>query len=241
MLRLSRDFIERLAGEIVAGYRGRGRNALMTDINRFARDYLGLTVRYADFLTDKTHILGMTALRAAKIDFGNGEHRFRGKTVYMDLSLKKRENLGVRNFTLAHECAHVALLSYESALKGRRDERDCSARCATLDRGHLFPGEEGFDWWEWQADVMASALLMPGGAVRELACSLGKTDRFVVSPGLGMHWKDEKTAREMAETFGVSYRAMAYRLKTLGMTITERKRDFYRRESLETVVRDYRR
>lgn len=112
------------------------------------------------------------------------------------------------HFTLAHETAHQILASLYST------NRLLQNRVVYYQgRSPQFPIR---DWDEWQADNLASALLLPSEIV------LGALRKFNLEYGIDIlnkiyRPKEYRKFCKIAELLGVSKQAMAIRLKRLGL------------------------
>lgn len=128
-------------------------------------EMLGYKVEYA-YLTQDGSVLGQTAsvpLWTTVIDtvLGKTYYFLDGKTILIDKSLLCNPRLnGRKNFTIAHEVAHLLLNQRYSALGDAQDSHCCYNRQIVK--------KKVTDWYEWQADVLAAALLLPPDAL-ELA------------------------------------------------------------------------
>lgn len=115
---------------------------------------------------------------------------------------------GRYHFTVAHETAHQILADLHPT------DRALQNRVVRY-RGDS-PQFPIHDWSEWQADNLASALLLPLEIVH------GALHRFDLEHGIGIlnkvyRPKEYRRFCEMAEFLGVSKQAMVIRLKRLGL------------------------
>jgi len=195
------------------------------DIDALAEDKLFLTIQHKS-IGHGGGFLGLTAFedvkdlpclddmfRPIKIDIPAG-------TVLIHSDLQGYQNRARRRFTVAHECSHWVLhRSYHSPTNQTysfRTQRPpyIACRAANIERKRYEPKTDS-DWEEWQADALASALLMPLRPFRALA------DRLVCKGGR-RHLSDRvdgeyiECVEEVADTFTVSKTAAEIRLKQLG-------------------------
>lgn len=124
-----------------------------------------------------------------------------GSTALIDESLLQDKYVGRKNFTIAHEGSHHILRHiYENPFIAHRD---------TIDKGYVF------DWWEWQANTLASCLLMPENSVRYIFWSFYSCEHInTISP---FNDKLFSPFVAMADYFGVSKTALGIRLQKLGL------------------------
>ncbi len=167
-----------------------------------AREALGYRVSYRR-LSPEGELLGLTSAGPLWVrvwDRAGAWERLDGRTILLDGSLASPwESPGRRNFTLAHEIAHLLLCRASP-------EAAAAPLCCR-------PSPE--TWEERRADALAAELLLPEGAVlRGLRrCSLPPTVR-VLDPWLDPEgWRRFNT---LAAELGVSRQALALRLRKMG-------------------------
>lgn len=131
-----------------------------------------------------------------------------GRTLLIETDLKDDPaQYGRYHFTVAHETAHQILADLHSTdlvLQTALSVTEAAVRSPI------------HDWSEWQADNLASALLLPIEIVHEAL------HRFDLEHGIGILnkvYRPKEYGRfcEMAEFLGVSKQAMVIRLKRLGL------------------------
>lgn len=124
-----------------------------------------------------------------------------GKTALIEESLLEN-NVGRKNFTIAHEGAHYILNDVSGKVWFLRNESICDKSVN--------------DWSEWQANTLASCILMPEDSVRYLFWKFYSSE-FVenISPFRKALFSPFEA---MADFFGVSKQAMAIRLQQLNLT-----------------------
>ena len=132
-----------------------------------------------------------------------------GRTLLIETDLKDDPaQYGRYHFTMAHETAHQILADLYPTDRLFQNRIVCY-------RGGS-PQSPIHDWSEWQADNLASALLLPMEIVHRAL------HRFDLEQGIGILnkvYRPKEYGRfcEMAEFLGVSKQAMAIRLKRLGL------------------------
>lgn len=224
---LSRQEIESIAEHFVADFRVCAlHNPEPMDIDSFAECYLGLTVDY-QYLSHNGVYLGMIVFsdtdrvpvfdpltnRAEYISADAG-------TVIVDCRLVDdfRQERRYR-FTMGHESSHAILHMRHASDDPYRQSapgpyRTPLIQCRTdpgMSTGHTGSAMwTAHDFMEWQANAMASSLLMPRPAVRHLYESLSGGYR-------NRHCPAGAAAKEMSEVFDVSHEAALYRLRDLGL------------------------
>jgi len=174
---------------------------------------LGYKVEYAH-LTQDGSILGQTAtvpLWTTIIDITLGEtyYYLDGHTILIEKRLLCTPlAIGRRNFTIAHELAHLLLNQHSLSVDGTQYRHCCYNRKIVK--------KEVTNWYEWQADALAAALLLPPDAVRDgmFVCGLGEKMRL-----LSRKYSETNYHRfcDMADYLQVSRTALAYRMEQLGL------------------------
>jgi len=111
-----------------------------------------------------------------------------------------------RRFTIAHECAHQIL--YRMMPEEKRKEYDLrySARVISIQE---YKSME--DWFEWQANLLAAALLMPKKYIELLL-----ENRQVTIYGKRLNRPDQLLVANMSSRLAVSKSALILRLRQLG-------------------------
>lgn len=211
---LSRSAIEKIAQACVTKYKQvnvpqhhlcyRMDPALLADM-------LGVRVQYL-YLSRDGSILGQTAsspiwTTVFSPSIGETYYYLDGKTILIDKSLLTNSCLaGRRNFTIAHELAHLMLNRLYPQMYGSQP------RLASVYR----KGSGETDWYEWQADALAAALLMPQDALEQAMFLFGLGSKMKVLSRKYAQRSYEDFCR-MAEYLQVSKSALAYRMEQLGL------------------------
>lgn len=215
---LSRNDIEAIAAQIFCDYKNLPRHAGLP----IARvDPIILATELCCLHIDHCHLskdgftLGMTSFNefGVKVYDDNGQpflYYLDGETILLEKDLKDDPSqYGRYNFTLLHETAHQIL-----SRMFPNSPRSIQNRLVYY-RG-ISPQYPIQDWSEWQADNLASALLLPVEIVLEALY------RFDLEHGieiLNKIYRPKEYVRfcEMAEFLGASKQALAIRLKRLGL------------------------
>jgi hypothetical protein len=189
---------------------------------RFATEYLKLEVEY-QWLSNNGCYLGAAVLGEGQeviLYDPDIDRPFRREyplgTVLLDASLQELSREGIMRFTLLHECAHQVL--HRSCYQSCPDAVAC--RSAVLN-GEIRDPEKAWtdgDWMEWQANYLASCLLMPISAVRACIRENGLDEYYQYRVNRGMLESNafRMAAFELAPMFRVSDKAAESRLRALG-------------------------
>ena len=176
---------------------------------------LGFRMEYLQ-LTQDGSILGQTSsvpLWTTVIDPDVGETFcfLDGKTILIEKRLHNNHRLvGRRNFTIAHELAHQIINRYYPDMYGTQYRTFCDYRRTADNKKKVS------NWYEWQADALAAALLLPADAVDEAMFLFGLGSKMKV---LSRKYSRNKydSFCEMADYLQVSKTALAYRMEQLGL------------------------
>lgn len=217
MLYLSRSDIERISDEIIAAYKTayvpEQRLCYQVDTMKLVQ-LLGLTVDFQALSLDCS-ILGLTAPEEACITIFDDDGKemmycLDGSTILIEKKLLHPKAIGRMHFTLAHEMAHQVLYRMYPDDYGPQHRLICDYR-----RSHK-PKRQVSDWFEWQADVLAAAILLPEDAILETMYLFGLRERMKV---LSKRFSPNKYEAfcAMAEVMQVSRTALAYRMEQLGL------------------------
>jgi len=217
MVYLSRSDLEKIATHVFNDYkrlpRFAGQQVDHVDPEILARGLCGLYIDYFHLSKDGL-TLGMTAFKEIGVEVydDNGRPRIyslNGRTLLVEKDLKDDPSqYGRYHFTVAHETAHQILADLyptDSVIQNRI--------IYYRGRSPQYPIQ---DWDEWQADNLASALLLPTEVV------LRALQRFELKDGISIlnkiyRPKEYERFCKMAEFLGASKQAMAIRLKRLGL------------------------
>ncbi len=154
---LSRRDLERMSFSLLTDYSKKaGKSIERISPEIMAGKVLGLSVNYAHLSKEK-NILGLTSFSEVDVEVFDENYEsvwniLDGKSILVESDLAVYWKTGVRNFTIMHECAHHILKRKYPETYGIK--RRVHAYEPAVRRPIL-------DWDEWQADVLASYLLMP--------------------------------------------------------------------------------
>ena len=182
------------------------------NVDLFAEQFLRLKLDFID-LSNNASILGMIVFSDSSIPVFDPEQntpkiiQAKAGTALIEKSLLEDRLQNRTRFTIAHECAHWLI-----------HKPKCKAQplvCRTVGQS------DQRDWLEWQADNMASALLMPAVSVHSFMKQYVKENRHSMELMYQMFGdryamnKRDQIIRIVALTFGVSEKAAELRLKRL--------------------------
>ncbi|WP_251318924.1 ImmA/IrrE family metallo-endopeptidase [Flintibacter muris] len=214
---LSRNDLERIATRIFNDYKHlpglMSQQVDYVDPEILACGLFGFHIDYFHLSKDGL-TLRMTAFKEVAVEIYNDSKQpclyyLDVKTLLIETDLKNNPTLyGRYHFTMAHETAHQILAGLYPT------DRVTQNRVIHY-RGHS-PQHPIRDWSEWQADNLASALLLP------IEIVYGALHRFDLEHGIDILSKVYRPKEygqfcEMAEFLGVSKQAMSIRLKRLSL------------------------
>ncbi len=219
---LSYKQINDIAQGVVNRYRAlKSQPCVNVNIEELLYHLYGFKIEFFNLSKDGS-ILGVySSLPVSLFVSQNGKKCFielDGKTALIEESLLKN-NIGRKNFTIAHEGAHYILNDVSGKVWFLRNESDCDKAI--------------IDWSEWQANTLASCILMPEDSVRYLFGKFYCAEHIEkISPFTKEYFAPFEA---MADFFGVSKQALGIRLKKLGLvneiilsaTISVSKEDIY--------------
>lgn len=188
------------------------------NIQQLAKNYFGVHV-IKQSLTPDYSILAMTTLEPIVVtvfDSSQGwvDMNVQPDTILIDDSLFEPGQEARLNFVIAHELSHLACHKdiRFSIMKSKNMSKDVKAIDLTDKE------EKAISWIEWQADYMASALLMP----RAIFCKAFHRYAGSTKP---YEQKSEREIAELAtylsETFRVSKQAAFIRMYKLDLVSVE--------------------
>ena len=184
---------ENLAGYILRDYLGSEYESYKPfDVNAFAKDYLKLEISYCEF-NPKDNIEGKRI----------------GNQIQLDQRLNEPTRIGERNFTVAHECGHD-LINWQDP--NYVPDQTINYRIRSQ-RKEL---KTENDFREWQANVVASCLLLRPCLVDWTMFTFARKEKITVFGGYTIHRIDRYIIRMMAQYLGVSQECLRYRLDRLG-------------------------
>lgn len=238
MLHLCYEDLRGMALQLLADYYGtKDLPSRPLDPLDFATNYMKLTVRYEHLSCDRRVILGCIAYENTVLEINPGDPSsyipIAERTVFLDDSLKKEEQRGRRNFTLAHECSHQAiyLLNPEaySLCQYRTPGGQYSLRELTTEN----------DWFEWQANALAAELLMPVHLVTKVLSDLGYPGKVPIYPDDKLLFSERRLLRRAADFLGVSKAALLIRLKQFNLLDHRSREEYLKEEEIDCLLGGY--
>jgi len=222
---LSRTDIEAIAERVLKAYyqlpQNRDAEIYRIDPEQLVTELLGLKVEYEHLSYDR-HILGATTTAPMIIEIFMGDdteqhYELDGNTILIERDLRDDcTQLGRCNFSLAHEGSHQILkMLYPQDYDANPQIQKIHYYQANSERRKPIA-----DWYEWQANALASAILLP----KDLICrgmfmfSLGdkiETLNKLFFPKVYDRFSD------LASFLGVSKTALAIRMKQLGLLVND--------------------
>lgn len=185
---------ENLADYILRDYLGNQYDSYIPfDVQAFAKDYLKLEISYSVF-EEEHKIEGLRT----------------GNQIILDHRLQDASKVGERNFTVAHECGHD-IINWQDPSYVPHQIINYRIRSQ-----HKMLKTEN-DFKEWQANVVASCLLLRLPLVEWAMFTFTKKDKLTVFGEYQLYRQDRHQLRMMAEYLGVSQTCLLYRLDRLEM------------------------
>ena len=217
MVCLSRADLEQISDEIIEAYKTafvpEKHLCYQVDVMELAQ-LLGLTVDFQSLSTDCS-VLGLTTPTEACITIfdDNGEpmmYCLDGSTILVEKKLLNPKTVGRMHFTVAHEMAHQVLYRKYPERYSPQQSIICDYRRSEK------PKRQELDWFEWQADALAAAMLLPKDSILDFMFLFGLGEKMKV---LSKRYSPNRYESfcEMAEAMQVSRTALAYRMEQLGL------------------------
>lgn len=234
-MRLSRYEIEQIGNRVHRAYRRlpslKGQPVQRIEPERLAREVCGLTLDFCH-LSKSRNILGMTAFREIGVEVSDDVHGLffyylDGKTILVESDLAScEEQRGRYHFTVMHETAHQILkMLFPGAYTNIHLRVYRSLACRQENSG---------DWDEWQADALASVLLLPADLVFKTAFDFGLKDGIKILNRV-FYPTEYHQFSEMANQLEASKQALSIRMKQLGLLEREYLKNPY---ALADIVKD---
>ena len=185
---------ENLADFILRDYLGVKYDSFIPfDVQAFAEDYLKLEISYTKFEQEQN----IEGLRT-------------GNQIILDHRLSEPTKVGERNFTVAHECGHEIINWQDPSYVPNQIIN------YRIKSQHKELKTEN-DFKEWQANVVASCLMLRPPLVEWAMFTFADRDKITVFGDYQLYRKDRFNLRMMAKYLGVSQTCLLYRLDRLGM------------------------
>ncbi len=214
---ISRNSLEQIGSRVTQTYMGLpsliGQPIQRIEPERLAREVCGLSLDFCHLSGDRS-ILGMTSFGEADVEVSDDErgpffYHMDGRTILVESDLAScEEQRGRYHFTVLHETAHQILRALFPTTY--------ASVCCRVHYCLACRQREKRDWEEWQADALASALLLPADLVYKTALDFDlekgiKTLNRVFFPS------EYARFSAMARQLGASKQALAIRMKQLGL------------------------
>lgn len=235
MAYLSRNDIEKLGERVFADYKQipcyRGQRIQRVDPESLAKALCGLTVDHYH-LSRSGAVLGLTSTSQVGTwvmdDDGNRLlYPLDGRTILIESDLREREDQrGRYHFTVAHEVSHQILDRLYPEHSGGMAARIHYSMAMT------HPAYPVTDWAEWQANALASSILMPAELVMDALLRFDLTGGIRILNKVFFPREYERFC-QVADTLEVSKQALALRLKHLGLLRENYLDDPYRLLNVE--------
>lgn len=221
MKHLSRNDIESIAARVITQYSHLSEisDSQIYKVNPLllADKVFGLTVDFHRLSSDGS-ILGVTAYQEIGVGIWDDENApgyyyLDGKTILIDTSLTDDDTkIGRCNFTIAHEIAHQILkilFPNDYGIKKRIEPIRYYRENSEM-RTHIT------DWEEWQANALASSVLIPADMLKNCMFLFGLPEKI---PMLNKIFSASNYERfcNLASFLGVSKKALAIRMKQLNL------------------------
>ena len=226
---LSYQDINSIANKIIKRYEEKiGKPIDRVNIVDLLSRLYGVEVNYFQ-LSKKSDVLGIASPRDMTIQVWENDEpllvQIGLNLVLVDSSLLDDNLLGRKNFTIAHEGAHQILFRMET------NKSKLSLRTSYKnDSNHRLFTQE--DWDEWQANTLASCLLLPELQVKRMFWLMfGESYINLIQPG---NKRTYLPFEAMGAYFRVSKDALAIRLRQLrliGVYKHENAMDIYQEVS----------
>jgi len=219
---LSYKDIEEIAEQVFALYKQlpeiKDKTIYRVEPELLLEKLLGLKTKYFHMTLDAS-VLGLTSYEYIDLFFDNGQEdnhcTLDGKTVLVEKDLIDDERQeGRRNFTIMHEGAHHILkIVYPN-------DYGVTAPTIHYHKENKNQNKRITDWEEWQADTLASMLLMPKEVVSRGMALVGLPNKI---PALSRICSGDTYIKfcYLANFLGVSKKALAIRLKQMGVVAKE--------------------
>ncbi len=218
---LSRQDIEAIAARVVNAYirlpELQGKPLYRIEPERLLQNVLGLNIDYHHLSMDNS-VLGLTSVTALGVEVYENDdtpiiYYLDGKTVLIEDDLRTDTTQHGRcNFTIAHEGSHqIFKMLYPREYGGNAQSPKVHFYRVNSEKNKPIS-----DWEEWQANALASAILLPKDLVMQgmYLFSLGEKIKMlnkVYAPRVYEQFKG------LAEFLGVSKTALAIRMKQFGL------------------------
>lgn len=228
---ISRAEADELCDGLIMEYIGRSAGVpSYVDIGGFVRDFLKCTVLYESIAETNEDRIGFTgdgkrALRIRKKGIIK-EVVYPKNTIVLDKYLLNSNEDNHRRFVLGHEAGHILVNRIDP------DSPACFHHFSDRERMNYSMDDmrERYSINEWQANVIAAALLMPRYVMINALKRFNGGRRLPVYGESVFHPREKAILSKMASSLRVSYTALIIRLRDLGMLNRHDVTDYIRKE-----------
>lgn len=211
---ISRVEADELCDELIRQFMGDTDHELCVDIDCFVTHYLRCPVVYENFAEDDPDKIGFACDGVQPLRVRtNGrtlEQVYPQRTIVLDRVLLNPGEEYRRRFTIAHEAGHI--------IASRMDPNVHAGFHRVHDECRLYTAEElrqRLNIAEWQANVIAAALLMPRFIVKDALVQFNGGRRLPVYGSNIFAVREKVILQKMAKSLGVSHTALIIRLRDL--------------------------
>ena len=211
---ISRAEADELCDELIRQFMGDTDHELCVDIDCFVTHYLRCPVVYENFAEDDPDKIGFASDGVQPLRVRtNGrtlEQVYPQRTIVLDRVLLNPGEEYRRRFTIAHEAGHI--------IASRMDPNVHAGFHRVHDECRLYTAEElrqRLNIAEWQANVIADALLMPRFIVKDALVQFNGGRRLPVYGSNIFAIREKVILQKMAKSLGVSHTALIIRLRDL--------------------------
>lgn len=221
MKQLKRTDIEQIGNRIFNAYRKLPCVSSHGHISRVDPDVvlnciLGVDIQY-HHLSEDGLTYGMTSTGELGVSLCDMDELFilDGKTVLIEKNMLKNPKMAGRcNFTKCHEASHhIFKMLYPNDYGS---ENDGTPTKVYFSRERMYAPHQPRDWEEWQADTLASYILMPEDLIRQGMFWLDMGEQINILNKKFSPYMYEKFCM-LADMLGASRSALAYRMEKLGL------------------------
>lgn len=222
MKHLSRDNIEVIANRVFKAYKAlpdiKNSECYRIKPEKLILEVLGLNIGI-EHLSLSGDTLGLTTFREMGVEvYDETDEPFiyflDGKTILVEKSLKQDiTKIGRYNFSLMHEAAHQIYKMLFPKDYGIPPRERSPVHFYKVNNKHKKPIT---DWEEWQANALASAILLPRELVEKGMFLFSLGDKIGVLNKIYFHRVYEQFSG-LAQFLGVSKQALSIRMKQLGL------------------------
>ena len=185
------------------------------DIDAFVTKFLKVNVQYENFAEPELDKIGffsdgttpLKILEQGRI----AERVYPPTTIVLDNFLRRPGEEYRRRFTLAHEAGHLLATQIDPEASARFYHTQSAQRMYTAEELH-----QRLCICEWQANILAAALLMPKFIIKDALTRLNHGKRIPVYGKHVFRPQEKAILKAMSDSLRVSHTALVIRLRDLG-------------------------